>query len=137
MSIYVDNEPFCVEVKYQEVRDKDGRVVGVKILPLSASGPGVEHCVCEAVGRDFDNMSTVLESCSAINHITGNPMLQISKFYKMIFLRFFRSWNLYENAESETSLPITLETIGAVHDKVIRSLVKKWLSLTDGNVEED
>jgi len=138
MSIYVDpNEIFEIKIKYKEIKDKNNVVVGIKIIKDDINSDDIETCICEARGRDFDNMSSVLEVSSVINHITGKPMIQISKFCKMVILKFFTSWNNFISEDSNISIPINNETIGSVHDKIIRELAKQWLLLTDGNVDNE
>ena len=120
MSIFVDPaNTFRVIIKFKEISNQDGDVVGLKILPDDTDDTDALECVCEAKGRDFDNMSAVMEACTAINHNTGKPIIQISKFCKMIILRFFTS-----------------ENIGSVHYKIVRALARKWLLITDGRIEE-
>ena len=135
MSIFVDPKAtFRVTLKFKEARNNDGDVVGIIVLPDDANDPEAFECICEAKGRDFENMSAVMEACTAINHTNGKPVIQISKFCKMILLRFFISWNIFESNESDMPIPINAETIGKVHYKVVRSLARKWLLLTDGKV---
>ena len=136
MSIFVDpNQTFKISIKFKEVYSPEGDAVGLKILPDDTQEEFLE-CVCEAKGRDFDNMSSVMEACTVINHHTGKPIIQISKFCKMIILRFFVSWNIYESSESNDPVPINNENIGNVHYKIVRALARKWLLMTDGKVGE-
>lgn len=138
MSIFVDPaETFRIILKFKEAKNSDGDVVGLTILPDDSEDPDAMDCVCEAKGRDFENMSSVMESCTAINHTNGKPIIQISKFCKMIILRFFKTWNIYESDDSDKPLPISSENIGGVHYKVIRALARKWLLYTDGKLEVD
>lgn len=137
MSIFVDPaNTFRVIIKFKEIYNQDGDVVGLKILSDDTDDTDALDCVCEAKGRDFDNMSAVMEACTAINHNTGKPIIQISKFCKMIILRFFTNWNIYESNESDKPMPITSENIGSVHYKIVRALARKWLLITDGRIEE-
>jgi len=137
MSIFVDPaETFRIILKFKEAKNSDGDVVGLTILPDDSEDPDAMDCVCEAKGRDFENMSSVMESCTAINHTNGKPIIQISKFCKMIILRFFVSWNIYESSESNDPVPINNENIGNVHYKIVRALARKWLLMTDGKVGE-
>ena len=135
MSMFVDpNHTFKISVKFKEIYNSDGDAVGLKVLPDNTEEEYLE-CVCEAKGRDFDNMSSVMEACTVINHHSGKPIIQISKFCKMIIMRFFTSWNIYESDESDKPLPINSENIGGVHYKIIRVLARKWLLYTDGKVD--
>jgi len=135
MSIFVDPQAtFRIILKFKEALNSDGDSVGVIILPDESDDENAFDCICEVKGRDFENMSAVMEACTAINHTNGKPVIQISKFCKMIILRFFVSWNIYESSDSERPIPINSETIGKVHYKIVRSLARKWLLLTDGKV---
>jgi hypothetical protein len=135
MSIFVDpNATFRIILKFKDVRNSDGDSVGIIILADDQDDPEAFECICEAKGRDFENMSAVMEACTAINHTNGKPVIQISKFCKMILMRFFVSWNIYESDESEKPIPLNAETIGNVHYKIVRSLARKWLLMTDGKV---
>jgi len=136
MSIFVDpNATFRIFLKFKDAKNSDGDSVGIIILPDSSEDPDAFDCICEAKGRDFENMSAVMEACTAINHTNGKPVIQISKFCKMILMRFFVSWNIYESDDSNTPIPINSETIGNLHYKIVRSLARKWLLMTDGKVE--
>ena len=137
MSIFVDpKQTFKIAIKFKEILNSDGDAVGLKILPDDTEADYLE-CVCEAKGRDFDNMSSVMEACTVINHHTGKPIIQISKFCKMIIMRFFTTWNIYDNDEDDKPLPINAENIGGVHYKIVRALARKWLLYTDGKIEMD
>jgi hypothetical protein len=135
MSIFVDPQAtFRIILKFKDIKNSDGDSVGVLILPDDTDDKEAFECICEAKGRDFENMSSVMEACTAINHTNGKPIIQISKFCKMIMLRFFVSWNIYETADSDKPIPLNSETINNVHYKIVRSLARKWLLLTDGKV---
>lgn len=135
MSIFVDPQAtFRIILKFKEAKNSDGDVVGIIVLPDDSNDPEAFECICETKGRDFENMSAVMEACTAINHTNGKPVIQISKFCKMILMRFFVSWNIYETSESDRPIPINSETISNVHYKVVRSLARKWLLMTDGKV---
>jgi len=135
MSIFVDPQStFRLNLKFKEAYNEDGDSVGIIILPDDTEDPDAFDCICETKGRDFENMSAVMEACTAINHTNGKPVIQISKFCKMIILRFFVSWNIYESNESESAIPINSETVGKLHYKIVRALARKWLLMTDGKV---
>lgn len=136
MSIFVDkSQTFRVVVNFKESRNSDNDIVGIVILQDDTEDENAMQCVCEAKGRDFENMSSVMEACTAINHTNGKPVIQISKFCKMIILRFFTTWNVYENDQSKEPIPITNENIGNLHYKMVRALARKWLLLTDGKLD--
>lgn len=135
MSIFVDPQAtFRVIIKFKEIKNEDGDIVGLSILADNTEDEEALDCVCEAKGRDFDNMSAVMEACTAINHTNGKPVIQISKFCKMIIMRFFVSWNIFESDTSNDPLPINAENIGNVHYKIVRALARKWLLMTDGKI---
>lgn len=132
MSIFVDaNKTFPVMVKFKFVHNAEGAVTGVRILPRNAEGEGVQSIVCDAVGRDFDTMSKVMEDASLINHVTGKPMVRISVLCRMIILRFFRGWNIKDKKTGD-AVPITSETLNSLRYEIVRAMAREWL-LATGN----
>lgn len=125
MSIFVDGT-FDVEINYEEVVYGD-KVVGVKMLP---SGHG-KRLVCEMAPRDFDQMSAVLENCTIINHVNGQPMVRVSSFYRQALLSFCHGWNV-NDPQTGQPVPITREIVGVMHDDLVKGIVKKWLDITRG-----
>ena len=137
MSIFVDpNVTFPIFLKYEDVYASNGAAVGIRILPDNSEGDGVNVLVCDAVGRDFDTMSSIMEEATIINHISGKPMVRASILCRHITLRFFRSWNLKE-FESENYLPIESELVGKMHYNAVKSLARKWLKVTGGRLDQD
>jgi hypothetical protein len=126
MSIFVSNQPFEIEIYFKPVVNANGQLIGVNILP--ESNLETQTLTCLVSGRDFDNMSKILENASIINHINGETLVRKSVFYRSIILKFFKSWNLYD--ENNQMIPIDNNTIGKMHDSLVRALAKKWLKIT-------
>jgi len=75
-------------------------------------------------------MSKILENATIINHINGETLVRKSVFYRAIVLKFFKSWNLYD--DKGVMVPIENHIISKMHDTLVRALAKKWLKVTGG-----
>ena len=136
MGIFVDpNHTFAITVKFQDVYDENGSHTGVRILKHDAVGDGVQTVICDAIGRDGDAMSHVEEETSVINHITGEPMIKVGRFCRLIILYFFRHWNCYEDEAMEIELPINDHNVGRLHYDVRKALARQWLQKTCGKYQ--
>lgn len=134
MSIFVDpNETFPVMVKFRYISQIEGVVTSVAILPNDAEGEGVQILVCDAVGRDFETMSKVMEDATIINHVTGNPMVRISVLCRLVIMRFFRGWNIRDQKTGQP-VPINSETLSSIRYEIVRALAREWLRLTSSKV---
>lgn len=129
MSVFISDETFELEVYFKSTLNADGQLVGLVILP-DMSQTGAQALKCLVVGRDFDNMSRILENSSIINHINGERLIRNSVYYRSIVLKFFKSWNLYDN--NGNMIPIENHIISKMHDSLVRALAKKWLRMTSG-----
>lgn len=129
MSVFISKDPFEIEIYFQSIINASGQLVSVVILPDNTK-PDTQTLKCLVAGRDFDNMSRILESASIINHINGETLVRKSVFYRSIVLKFFQAWNLYD--EAGNMVPIENHIIGKMHDTLIRALAKKWLQVTSG-----
>lgn len=129
MSVFISKDPFEIEIYFQTKTNTSGQLLSVVVLPDNTE-PDTQVLKCLVVGRDFDNMSRILESASIINHINGETFVRKSVFYRSIILKFFQSWNLYD--ENGVMVPIENYILGKMHDTLIRALAKKWLKVTSG-----
>jgi hypothetical protein len=131
MSIFVDpNQTFPITLNFEYLRNTEGVVTGIRLLPEQSEGPEVQTLICQAAGRDYDTMSRVLEESTIINHITGQPVVRHSLFCRLIVLRFVRSWNVKD--EHGNPVPIKSETLGKLRYELVRAITREWLKLTSG-----
>jgi len=129
MSVFISKDPFEIEIYFRPIINASGQLISIIILPDNTK-PDTQILKCLVVGRDFDNMSRILESASIINHINGETLVRKSVFYRSIILKFFQAWNLYD--ENGNMVPIENHIVGKMHDTLIRALAKKWLKVTSG-----
>jgi len=134
MSIFVDPEEiFEIRQKFCYIKNNDV-ITGVKIIEDTAeeNEQDIHEIICYASGRDFDNMSKIMEDATLINHITGETMVRMSVLYRLIIQRFFKTWNV-KDREGNIA-PINSDSINKTHDSIVRALGKKWLALTNGDI---
>ncbi len=131
MSIFVEDQ-FQITIKFSYVTTQEGRVTGVRVLPLNAEGESVNTLICDASGRDFDTMSQILEDATIINHITGKPIVRNRVLSRLIILRFLRNFR----DESNNPIAITPESIGKIHYDIVRALARSWLTQTSSKGEK-
>jgi hypothetical protein len=132
MSIFVDPDALIpIRVRYLELKNDDGKVIGVKILSDDTPKEELQReIICTARGRDYKNMSEILEQCTLINHITGKPMIRSKVFRTMIMERFFVTWNVFD--ANQNMIEINNNTINNMHEQLVKKLVNKWVIKTTG-----
>lgn len=123
MSIFIDpNDTFEIRLRILQNKTR------LLILDENDEREGSYLLICKATGRDFDNMSHILENTTVINHINGDRLLRSRILFKQIILRFFKSWNLLD--ENQNIIPITEEILGRMNYKLVTALAKKWIRET-------
>ena len=130
MNIFVDPKiTFKITIKYEHIANSDGVITGVKILPSNVEkSETVRSLVCHCAGRDYDNMSKVLEESTIINHITGRPLVRYSLFCKLIVLRFVKHWTATHI--DGNPIPIRSETVNQMQYDIIKAISKEWIKAT-------
>ena len=128
MSVFISDDPFELVVYFKSTLNTSGQLISVVIYPDKT--PDTQELKCWVSGRDFDNMSRILENASIINHINGETLVRKSVFYRSIILKFFKAWNLFD--EQGKMVPIENHIVSKMHDTLIRALAKKWLKVTSG-----
>jgi hypothetical protein len=137
MSIFVDSRvTFPVKIRYASVYAPNGIAMGVRLLREDEQAEGATDIILDAVGRDYDTMSAIMEDATIVNHITGKPMVRSSVLCRLILLRFTKSWNVKELG-TDNYIPVTSELVGRLHYNVAKALARKWLRLTGGRLESD
>ena len=127
MNILIDkNKIFEIRLTGFSVIDNNDNYIGFK---LDASG-NVDVCA-KCVGRDFENMSNVIEEASIINSVTGKPLLRSKVFCKLVVLKFVKQIVVSSN-QGETIYSITSELINNLPYDLVKNIAMKWLEVTDG-----
>lgn len=129
MSVFISDDPIELELHFKTKLNTSGQLISVKIVADNID-PETKTLKCLVSGRDFDNMSRILENATIINHINGETLVRKSVFYRAIILKFFQSWNLYD--EKNQMIPIENHIVSKMHDTLVRALAKKWLRITSG-----
>lgn len=124
-------ETFKITVKFKEITDNEGITTGIHILPSDYEGDDASEMECQAIGRNWKDISLIKEESIIISHIKGTQLLRAYILYRLIIVKFFKSWNLVD-ADTNQALPITLDNIDRMHYLLVRTLVKKWLRATGG-----
>ncbi|MGYP003434828672 len=129
MSVFISDSPIELELHFKTKLNASGQLISVKIVEDNIDAD-TKTLKCLVAGRDFDNMSRILENATIINHINGETLVRKSVFYRAIILKFFQSWNLYD--ENNQMIPIENHIVSKMHDTLVRALAKKWLRITSG-----
>ena len=140
MSIFVDpSKRFIIEILFDELLSPSNDVIGYKI-----NLNGSCKAVCEAKGRNFAEMSAIIEEATIINAVTGNPLLRTSVLCKLVIASFFSTIKVIkkveeENEEGEVVIVDNEEVfypdknnVGQMRYEVVKALTKKWLETTGG-----
>lgn len=140
MSIFVDpSKRFIIEIFFDELLSPSNDVIGYKI-----NLNGSCKAVCEAKGRNFAEMSAIIEEATIINAVTGNPLLRTSVLCKLVIASFFSTIKVIkkveeENEEGEVVFVDNEEVfypdknnVGQMRYELVKALTKKWLETTGG-----
>ena len=140
MSIFVDpSKRFIIEILFDELLSPSNDVIGYKI-----NQNGSCKAVCEAKGRNFAEMSAIIEEATIINAVTGNPLLRTSVLCKLVIASFFSTIKVIkkveeENEEGEVVIVDNEEVfypdknnVGQMRYELVKALTKKWLETTGG-----
>ena len=140
MSIFVDpTKRFNIEILFDELLSPSNDVIGYKI-----NLNGSCKAVCEAKGRNFAEMSAIIEEATIINAVTGNPLLRTSVLCKLVIASFFSTIKVIkkveeENEEGEVVIVDNEEVfypdknnVGQMRYELVKALTKKWLETTGG-----
>ena len=140
MSIFVDpSKRFNIEILFDELLSPSNDVIGYKI-----NLNGSCKAVCEAKGRNFAEMSAIIEEATIINAVTGNPLLRTSILCKLVIASFFSTIKVIkkveeENEEGEVVIVDNEEVfypdknnVGQMRYELVKALTKKWLETTGG-----
>ena len=130
MSIFVNQDALVtISVRYVEIRNGLGQVVGVSIIPDNSPEVDSESTLnCKARGRDFDTMSKIMEECTFINHITGNPVIRTKDFIPAIIDNFFVEWDAKDSGGN--IVPVTCQSVSVMFYQMSKKLASKWLQET-------
>jgi hypothetical protein len=127
MNILIDkNKVFEIKLLGFSVMDSNDNYIGFK---LDANGDVNISAKC--VGRDFENMSNVIEEASIINSVTGKPLLRSKVFCKLIVSKFVKQI-IVSSDQGETIYSITSELINNMPYDLVKNISMKWLEVTDG-----
>ena len=127
MSILIDRQKtFEMIFNGSYVVDKSENIIGFKINP---NGNIKLRCIC--TGRDFERMSSVVESASIINAVNGKPMLRTSVMCRMIMINFVNEIEVSSETETQ-NFKVTTDLVNQIQYDVIEAISQKWLEVTDG-----
>lgn len=129
--IHNPNDTFPVRIKYRDILNEDGKVVGAKVLRDEEEGDDIQVFEVQAIGRVSEYFSRLVENSYIINHVTGLPLCRMRLFCDGVFRDFFRKWNLVD-AETGEMIPMSDQMIMWFDYGVKRAAVRKWLKITGG-----
>ena len=92
---------------------------------------GKSQVVCDVKGRNFSDMSNIIEEATIINSVTGNPLLRTSILCKSIITNFFSVIRIRENENEEVYYPDP-NNVSYMRYELVKALSKKWLEMTSG-----
>lgn len=127
MSIFVDaGKRFELRLKCNIIKNDNEEVLCYKIDPNGSS-----EIICDVKGRNFSDMSNIIEDATIINSVTGNPLLRTSVLCKSIVASFFSVIKIIDGENVETYYPDT-HNVGLMRYELVKALSKKWLEMTSG-----
>ena len=127
MSIFVDaGKRFELKINCTIVKNKNGDILCYKIDPN-----GKCEISCDVKGRNFADMSNIIEEATIINSVTGNPLLRTSVLCTKIISNFFSVIRIKDGKNEETFYPDP-SNVSAIRYELVKALSKKWLEMTGG-----
>ena len=127
MSIFVDaGKRFELKLRCKIIKNESGEVLCYKI-----DHNGDCEIVCDVKGRNFSDMSNIIEDATIINSVTGNPLLRTSVLCKNIVTNFFSVIKIKDGENEETYYPDP-HNVNQMRYELVKNLSKKWLELTSG-----
>jgi hypothetical protein len=127
MSIFVDaGKRFELKLNCKIIKNDAGEILCYKIDPN-----GDCEILCDVKGRNFADMSNIIEDATIINSVTGNPLLRTSVLCKNIVTNFFSVIKIVNGENEETYYPDP-SNIGQMRYELVKALSKKWLEMTGG-----
>ena len=129
MSIFVDaGKRFELRLKCNIIKNDDGDILCYKI-----DSKGECDIVCDVKGRNFSDMSNIIEEATIINSVTGNPLLRTSVLCKLIVSNFFSSIRIKDHDEEEVQVYYPdIHSVSHMRYELVKALSKKWLEMTGG-----
>jgi hypothetical protein len=127
MSIFVDaGKRFELKLNCNIIKNQDGEILCYKIDPN-----GKCEISCDVKGRNFSDMSNIIEEATIINSVTGNPLLRTSVLCKSIITNFFSVIKITDDEVIETYYPDP-HNVNLMRYELVKALSKKWLEMTGG-----
>jgi hypothetical protein len=127
MSIFVDaGKRFELKLFCNIVKNENGDILCYKIDPN-----GQCEISCDVKGRNFADMSNIIEDATIINSVTGNPLLRTSVLCKNIITNFFSVIKIRDGENEETYYPDP-HNVSMIRYELVKALSKKWLEMTGG-----
>ena len=127
MSIFVDaGKRFELKLNCNIIKSDDGEILCYKI-----DANGKCEIFCDVKGRNFSDMSNIIEEATIINSVTGNPLLRTSVLCKSIITNFFSVIKIKEEDNVETYYPDP-HNVSMIRYELVKALSKKWLEMTGG-----
>ena len=127
MSIFVDaGKRFELKLKCNIIKNDDGEILCYKFDPN-----GKCEISCDVKGRNFADMSSIIEDATIINSVTGNPLLRTSVLCKNIVASFFSVIKVKDDDNEEIYYPDP-HNVNMMRYELVKALSKKWLEMTSG-----
>jgi hypothetical protein len=127
MSIFVDaGKRFELKIRCQIIKNESGEVICYKM-----DSNGNCEISCDVKGRNFSDMSNIIEDATIINSVTGNPLLRTSVLCKNIVTNFFSVIKIKDGENEETYYP-DAHNVNMMRYELVKALSKKWLEMTSG-----
>jgi hypothetical protein len=127
MSIFVDaGKRFELSLNCKIIKNDAGDILCYKIDPNG-------DCLisCDVKGRNFSDMSNIIEEATIINSVTGNPLLRTSVLCKNIVTNFFSVIKIKDGENEEVYYPDP-QNVNLMRYELVKALSKKWLEMTSG-----
>ena len=127
MSIFVDAvKRFELKIRCQIIKNESGEVICYKM-----DSNGNCEISCDVKGRNFSDMSNIIEDATIINSVSGNPLLRTSVLCKNIVTNFFSVIKIKDGENEETYYP-DAHNVNMMRYELVKALSKKWLEMTSG-----
>lgn len=114
---------FEIEFKYSIVKNERGEAIGITLLPDEFTGE------CEIFrgtfrAANYDQMSSIREDCTVINHKNEKSVLLMKQFRSKVISSFCLSWNLL--GPDKNPIPIQEKVIMNMFEHFVAEIFDRW-----------
>lgn len=137
MPIFVSNKLFPIDVKYIEVKMRNG-AEGVFIIEDEATekkhGDKVKTLKTQWVQPNWKENNDIIRGASITDMQTGNKSVDLHLYRNLVLERFLKAWDIADDAG--VAIPISKEKVMSLDFNIARALADSFINRNIPTEEE-